>query len=477
MRSSLKSGLVGALASAVILAPGCDRRAEGDTNYRDEKSVFDLFENKANVVAVEKTVEKNSYLERSVVYEKYEEVAPNPSDFENVGVSRKASLRPRSQITDFPDKVICIDRREGDVIYDIGIWGVKEGGSSAGKKLVAARSAIITSRGGSIDLAFSNVNLYFEGQDPPVVGLKSLNYTLFEDEVFSNNGAYATPTPFSVLGEKIGLDSSHFFLNPREHSGPVAIGFGANDERLSINFENSKAYVVFSQPVLSLNNNKEKDVSPLSLIEGKLSRDLVDVVCKDPNQGKRFDKNRSVVYQIFNGEQDLSRGTAGLSSCRLDGINNYLDYDIDNKFSFRGMSVALVGDFEFSDSESKKERVTTCSIYAHNAPYFSNVGEFWTVPSKDLIILNGYGFLDVASIRNDKRVSVFRKDSPTKTAVYDEKRGVILFDEKQPFPAIERKIVDGETCLYFLTQDNDKNLVRERMMPLSERDGGSYFSQ
>lgn len=476
MRSNWKSGLVGALVGATVLTHGCDNRAENIPRQTGDKSVFGLFEDRESIGPIERVLEKNSYLERTVVYEKYEETKPDPSDFEKEGVSRKASLRPRSQITDFPNKVIYIDRREGDVIYDISVWRVDGKDLSTQKKILDAQSAVIKSRGGSIYLALSNLNLYLKKPNPPVVGLRSLDYTLFEDEVFSNNGAHTTSTPFDVLGEKIGLDSSHFFLSPREHSGPVAIGFGANDERLSINFENSKAYAVFSQPVLSLNNDQNKNVSPLSLVEGKMSGDLVDVVCKDPNQGKRFDRNRSVVYRIFNGEKNLSLGTANLSNRRLGGINNYLDYDIDKELSLRGMSVALVGDFEFLDKErDKKERVTTCSIYSHVAPCFPGVGNFWVLPSKDSVILNGCGFLDIANMKDKKRVSVSRENAPTQTAAYDEERGVILFNEKQPFPAIEKKVVDGETCLYFLTQDNDGKLVRERMIPIADSDGDPYF--
>jgi hypothetical protein len=390
-------------------------------------------------------------------------------------------LVPNKYIKDFPGNVVYFDNMEGDTLYNVNIWRASDVADA--KQEIKASFARLINKGGNLELKFDRVTLIFNGEKRTVVGLSDWDFPLFRDEVLGDGSENNSPTPFDVLGEKVGLDSLYSFLNPSSPDGPVIIGFSANNENVGVNFDNSKAYVVFSQPVSSLNNGGRRTVGPISLVEGKLAKDIIGVVCKDPNQGKRFDKNRSVVYKFFDGESGLSRGTASLLPGRLGGINTYLDYSFDEEFCLRGLSVAMVGDFEFLHNEenekNEKERITTCSVYVHAAPHFPDLGGYWSLPSGNIKVFNDQGFLDIVNVGNGgrNRVSPVMKNSLAKTAIYDEKRKVILLNEKEPFPALEKKVVDGEHQMYFLSQDREGKVKRERMVPISEREGYSYFNQ
>jgi len=371
MRRGLKSGLLGILVGTMLASSSCGKNTnDSSPEHNNKESVFNLFEDDKVVVAENSPVEKNSYFERQIIYEKYEEIAPSPSEFKDTSSDKKALLIPYTYIKDFPNQIVRFDVRSGDKLYNVQIWNKCDGDIESAKDKLEAQVAYLAGGNGVLRLDLRNVRLFGIKSGPDsAVGFASFNHTLFKDEVFADRGVGETPTPFNVLGEQVGLDSSHWFPEQRQHFGPISIGLGANNKNLSINLDNSKAYAIFSQPIPYLHSGNQVTLSPISLVEGEAAQELIGVVRKDPDHGSRFDKNSSVVYKIFNGEPNTSHGTWIASYPRLGGIRHYLEYSVNNDYLEKGLSVAFVGDFEFLHNiNGEKERVTTCSIYTRANP-------------------------------------------------------------------------------------------------------------
>jgi hypothetical protein len=233
----------------------------------------------------------------------------------------------------------------------------------------------------------------------------------------------------------------------------LMFGTSKPNPSVKLDLENSFGYLVFSRAVENVSRADSSigiSSSPTLITEKKLVKALISAISKEPLHGKRFSARDSQVYKVFNGLDKTIHtwGSYGLNigSFYGHGFKNPIKFSLTEKAMQEGLCVAVVGNFNFYDTVSKKsEGVLGCMTFPRSPPTFMDALGVWKKLSDGSLINLEIENLTVYSLDGLRYSS-----ESFRGAIYDSKNDLIYLSGKKDSHAIGRHSVGGSISLYFI---------------------------
>lgn len=438
MRSGLKSGLVGLLSGAMLLAGifGKSNSAEVDASV---------------VTKVASPIKTESVSDSTVVVcPDYWDLAAADSFRGYLPHDQRVLLQPNVFIKDFPQRIIFCEKRENNMLYNVRL--IDESDKKT-REIRADMAEIKGGENGPISLIMSDVRVPApNGLGDMIVGRMqhtlpdlrlaslrenprpegSVRFDVFEQEYF----ARFFPSNKSRAGKNNEFSTVIYLSHNSSH--PVSS---------SINFDASRMYLVSSCPLEDIRMAQhiaklvfsgdeasfKSEIIPGERVfeaDKKTSERILGLMIDSSSLGRL--SRGSKVYCIADGsnktyQSGMSEINASGVKTRWDGLGYGGDFSYSDDAARTGVTFAIVADFIFNNNATGEiARRDIVSFINYAPPYFKEIDGYWDIPSEGRI----FGFKDGWIFKADTPFIYDNRNSVTHyapTAVLG-KKGQILLD-------------------------------------------------